>query len=129
MLEDASREKHRFPRVGKRKGATAVIDMTEVSVGHKCDKARLTSQSLDVWLRIPCLLIQSLQVALLAPENQANPAVLSKLGNVPMQQFILLPVPAAAVLAPITSLGSHIPKLFLHAMPFLVNLFLRKVHT
>ena len=129
MLEDASREKHHFARVGKRKGATAVIDMTEGSVGHKCDNPHLTSQSLDVWLHIPCLLMQSLQVSVLAPENQANPAVLSKSGNAPTQQFTLLSFPAAAVLAPITSLGSHIPKLFLHAMPFLVNLFLGKVHT
>lgn len=125
MFEVASREKHFFP-CWKEERRDAVIDMVEGSVGCKDNDARLTSWPPAVRLCILCHLIQSFQVALLAPGNQANPAVLSKLGNVPPQQFILLPVPAAALLAPIASLGSHSPKLFLYTMPFLVNLFLRK---
>lgn len=51
----------------KGEGTTAVIDMIERYRGGLGDNAHLTSQPAAVWLHILCHLIQSLQVALLAP--------------------------------------------------------------
>ena len=75
------------------------------------------SPSCVIWFRacrLPCVL--------LAARRPCG----TKLGSVPAQQLILLPVPAAVALAPFASLGSHSPKLFLYTMPFFMHLFLRK---
>lgn len=115
-----------FP-AGKGEGTPAVTDMMERYAGGSGASAWLTTRPLAVWLCVLCHLIQGLQVALLAPGNRASPAVLSTSGNVPTQQFILLPVQLllrwllSLALAAISQNYIYTPYDFV-----CVNLFLRK---
>ena len=124
LLQEARRENH-FSSVLERRRTTTVSDVMERQRGSEGPHARPTS------LVLRPAPFDAEPSGCSACSWQPGQPCSAKLGNVPTQQFILLPVPAATVLAPLTSLGSLFPNLYLYTIRFFCVwiCFWGKVHT